>query len=199
MNQGVLGWPGETPGLPAGLIVMWSGTLAAIPAGWALCDGSNGTPNLLGMFIIGVATSGTNPGTTGGSSTGTPSGTNSAPTFTGSAMNTHSHAVGSYATADESSHTHGPGTLTTGNNSNNSQACQDNPALFVASQPHTHDVTGGATGSGSAHSHTVTGTSDATSAGTPAGTVSAPTFSGDAMSVLPPFYALAYIIKVSGG
>ncbi len=37
--------------LPQGLISMWSGKVA--PEGWALCDGSNGTPNLAGRFIVG--------------------------------------------------------------------------------------------------------------------------------------------------
>lgn len=52
--------------VPVGAILMWSGTLATIPSGWALCDGTGGTPNLLAKFIKGVATSATNPGTTGG-------------------------------------------------------------------------------------------------------------------------------------
>lgn len=39
-----------------GMIVMWSGTLATIPAGWHLCDGTNGTPDLRGRFILGVDT-----------------------------------------------------------------------------------------------------------------------------------------------
>lgn len=34
-----------------GIIVMWSGT--TIPSGWALCDGTNGTPDLRGRFILG--------------------------------------------------------------------------------------------------------------------------------------------------
>lgn len=32
---------------------MWSGAIGNIPAGWALCDGTNGTPNLKGKFIVG--------------------------------------------------------------------------------------------------------------------------------------------------
>lgn len=51
-----------------GLIVAWSGTLASIPAGWQLADGTNGTPDLRGWFVRG-APAGANPGTTGGSAT----------------------------------------------------------------------------------------------------------------------------------
>lgn len=38
--------------LPKGLISMWSGN--EIPTGWALCDGTNNTPNLSGRFIVGM-------------------------------------------------------------------------------------------------------------------------------------------------
>lgn len=51
---------------PSGLIAMWHGTIANIPAGWVICDGNNGTPNLLAVFVEGVATAATNPGATGG-------------------------------------------------------------------------------------------------------------------------------------
>jgi hypothetical protein len=33
---------------------MWSGTVATIPAGWLLCNGSSGTPDLRDRFIIGA-------------------------------------------------------------------------------------------------------------------------------------------------
>ncbi len=39
--------------VPKGGIIMWSGSPASIPTGWALCDGTNGTPNLSGRFIVG--------------------------------------------------------------------------------------------------------------------------------------------------
>ena len=32
--------------VPPGVIVMWSGSVATIPSGWILCNGSNGTPDL---------------------------------------------------------------------------------------------------------------------------------------------------------
>jgi hypothetical protein len=37
-----------------GMILMWSGTIATIPSGWYLCNGSNGTPDLRNKFIIGA-------------------------------------------------------------------------------------------------------------------------------------------------
>jgi microcystin-dependent protein len=48
--------------VPAGTIVMWSGN--TIPAGWAECNGSSGTPDLRGRFIVaaGQASSTTVPG-----------------------------------------------------------------------------------------------------------------------------------------
>lgn len=39
--------------VPNGAILMWSGEETNIPDGWALCDGTNGTPDLRGRFIIG--------------------------------------------------------------------------------------------------------------------------------------------------
>lgn len=76
-------------GVPTGAILMWSGTLAQVPTGWALCDGTNGTPDLRDRFVRGAST-GMNPGTIAGSNTHshndhvfTPSGTVSQPTFTG--------------------------------------------------------------------------------------------------------------------
>ncbi len=42
--------------IPSGVIVMWSGATTNIPAGWVLCDGRNGTPNLGDRFIVGATT-----------------------------------------------------------------------------------------------------------------------------------------------
>lgn len=38
--------------VPAGGIIMWSGSVGSIPTGWFLCNGANGTPNLLDRFVI---------------------------------------------------------------------------------------------------------------------------------------------------
>lgn len=38
--------------VPSGLISMWSGSV--VPAGWYLCDGTNGTPDLRNRFIVGA-------------------------------------------------------------------------------------------------------------------------------------------------
>eukprot|EP01043_Picozoa_sp_COSAG02_P060237 COSAG02_NODE_7829_length_2831_cov_1.499268_1_plen_213_part_10 len=37
---------------PRGLIAMWSGALDALPQGWALCDGTAGTPDLRDKFVV---------------------------------------------------------------------------------------------------------------------------------------------------
>ncbi len=40
--------------VPPGSILPWHGNLADMPAGFALCDGSNGTPDLRDRFIVGA-------------------------------------------------------------------------------------------------------------------------------------------------
>lgn len=39
--------------MPIGTILPYVGSLSNIPSGWRLCDGTNGTPNLKGMFLRG--------------------------------------------------------------------------------------------------------------------------------------------------
>lgn len=52
--------------IPAGIITIWSGAIGNIPAGWVLCNGGNGTPDLRGRFVYGAGGALT-PGDTGGS------------------------------------------------------------------------------------------------------------------------------------
>jgi hypothetical protein len=40
--------------LPYGSIIMWYGAVTTIPMGWALCNGSNNTPDLRDRFIVGA-------------------------------------------------------------------------------------------------------------------------------------------------
>lgn len=43
--------------MPRGSIIMWSNNAGgSVPPGWALCDGTNGTPNLTNKFIRSEAT-----------------------------------------------------------------------------------------------------------------------------------------------
>ncbi len=74
-----------------GTIAIFSGTLASIPKDWQLCDGSNGTPDLLDKFVRGHATGTTEAGDTGGESTHV---------LTEVEIASHSHGV------TESTHTH---------------------------------------------------------------------------------------------
>jgi hypothetical protein len=54
--------------MPSGAIIMWSGSVATIPTSFWLCDGSNGTPDLRGRFIVGAGGA-YNPADSGGSAT----------------------------------------------------------------------------------------------------------------------------------
>ena len=70
-------------GFPSGGIIIWSGASGAVPSGWALCDGTKGTPDLRGQFVLGAG--GTySPGDTGGSET---------VTLTASQMPRHYHTL----------------------------------------------------------------------------------------------------------
>jgi hypothetical protein len=81
--------------VPYGLILIWSGSQASIPTGWALCDGSNDTPDLRDLFVIGGGQTYTAPNDTGGANS---------ITFTTSHIPSHYH---DYSTGTQSAyHTH---------------------------------------------------------------------------------------------
>jgi len=48
---------GSVVNVPTGGIIIWSGLATAIPSGYALCNGSNGTPNLQDSFVVGAGNS----------------------------------------------------------------------------------------------------------------------------------------------
>ena len=83
---------GNTSVVLRGMIIMWAGDVNQIPVGWALCDGQNGTPDLRDRFIVGA---GSNYGvkTTGGQAT---------VTLTEAQMPPHRHT----GTAESSQHRH---------------------------------------------------------------------------------------------
>jgi len=52
---GILGTiPAASSTLPTGMILLWSGSIGSIPAGYLLCDGTNSTPDLRNRFIVGA-------------------------------------------------------------------------------------------------------------------------------------------------
>jgi microcystin-dependent protein len=144
---GPAGQPGNDAAIPSGVIVMWSGALANIPAGWALCDGNNGTPNLLDRFIVSVPNAGTNPGATGGANTYS---------LTEAQLPPHSH-TGSGTTSTDGAHTHTlPGYHLSGNGgnipfynwSNNTYAQNTNTTSSEGNHNHSFSFTTSQTGSG---------------------------------------------------
>jgi hypothetical protein len=156
--------------IPTGVICMWSGTLASIPSGWALCDGNNGTPNLLDRFVVGVPTNGTNPGATGGSTSKTTTGHNHA----GSSGSAGSHGH-SGSTSTSGSHGHSP----SGHQIREGETTGSRLAIYSLSADGSHDHSVSISASGS-HNHSV-------SIGTNTDTIA---------DIRPKYYALAFIMKL---
>lgn len=180
--------------VPRGIITMWSGATNAVPSGWALCDGNNGTPNLKDRFIVGAGKS-YGVGNVGGSITQTPSfRTNAAGTgiqVAGTAIteaqmpwHTHSGSVGSDASiqvqdviqsskagewlADDSF-----GSISWSPSPIRKPLKAFSASLSIngtgGSQPHYHGITD------NGHAHTAV---------------------ASAIDVRPPYYALAFIMKL---
>ena len=84
-NLNIFTLPSE-PIVITGMIVMWSGSVTNIPSGWALCDGTNDTPNLKDRFIVGAGGS-YNLGDYGGSAE---------VTLTLAQIPSHNHAADSF-------------------------------------------------------------------------------------------------------
>jgi len=147
--------------IPAGVIVMWSGTIATIPSGWYLCDGNNGTPDLRNKFIIAANAddSGVAKTAVTGSATQT-GGTKDA------IVVSHTH------TATDSGHTHTT-TLDVWRGANPSNT---SPAW------------------GGGDRRDATNVTNTSASGTANITVSTTGSSGTNQN-LPPYYALAYIMK----
>lgn len=156
-------------GVPAGVICMWSGTIATVPSGWALCDGTNGTPDLVDRFVVAAgSTAGGDkydPGDTGGADS---------VTLTLTQVPAHTH---SGTTGGGGAHTHVVGVPFWGGASGSAtmidkrDAADDDPAFSATAsvQPasdHTHTFTTDSKGGGGSHENR------------------------------PPYYALAFIMKL---
>lgn len=175
---------------PVGGIIMWSGPIASIPSGWALCDGTLSTPDLRDRFILGAGHSWRPPGQAAGAFAYTSS-INGAHAHSATIENSGSHAhnisvTGTALTLDQiPPHAHtfraggngsgftvstagGTGTLTTNAaGGNGSAANAHSHSSFADAQGlHSHVATVLTNGD---HTHTV--------------------------DCVPPYYALAFIMK----
>jgi microcystin-dependent protein len=158
--------------VPSGVITLWYGSIASIPSGWYLCNGANGTPDLRDRFVVGAGSSYA-VGATGGVANQTLSIANiPAHTHTG---NTDSGGAHSHTITDPG-HVHSyTGTYNTGQGTYYSGGVAYQTSATTAAA-----TTGITINSGGAHTHSFTTGS---------------TGSGTAFSILPPYYALAYIMK----
>lgn len=172
---------------PVGGIIMWSGAIASIPGGWALCNGSSGTPDLRSRFIVGAGSDYT-VGATGGANE---------VTLTTNHIPGHTHTVSaSGTTASQGSHTHtindpghvhvyGPNEML--QNKIDGGRISSDGVNGLGGLANTNSAATGITiNAAGAHTHTVTvsGTSESTGG-------------GQAHENRPPYYALAYIMKLA--
>lgn len=79
---------------PIGTIKPWDTSTYAIPDGWQLCDGTNGTPDLRDVFIVGAGST-YSVGDTGGGAIAATSGTPSATEVVDNNLDASTVAVGS--------------------------------------------------------------------------------------------------------
>jgi hypothetical protein len=184
--------------VPIGGIILWSGSVASIPAGWQLCDGTNLTPDLRDKFVVGAgSTYAVNA--TGGSAThnhSTPAllvPALSIPSLSFAGLSIPSLSVGGLSIPSLSI----SGSTDQGTNSTNRVAavngCCSN---YFSRDNHSHTVSGstgtGTTGSGSTGTGTTGGGSTSTGQ---TGTATIPANTSGSASSLPPYYALAYIMR----
>jgi microcystin-dependent protein len=146
----------------AGMIMMWSGTIATIPSGWLLCNGSSGTPDLRNRFVIGAFSDDSGTAKT---------------TVTGSATQT-----GGSKDAIVVSHTH------------TATSTVSDPSHFHNVYANGSNTSFGRQGTGSGPADTAAVTTNATTGITVSTSISTEGSSGTNQN-LPPYYALAFIMK----
>ena len=158
-----------TAAFPSGGIIMWSGLISAIPSGWYLCNGSNSTPDLRDKFIIGASADSGGAAKTNITASYTQSG-GSKDTIVVS----HTHTFSGTTGDDSPDHTHLANSV--GLDNVNINWVGTGPADYNTNN---NTQTGGAS---TRHQHSFSGTTASTgSSGTNAN--------------LPPYYALAFIMK----
>lgn len=164
------------------MVVMWAGSSGSVPAGWHLCDGTSGTPDLRDRFIVGAGVTYT-LGQTGGS----------AATNTGSTDPSGSLAIGGHVLtlAEIPSHTHDFMVSDAVGYANSANPPFTIPMWSSSSAPSYHTnipagFSGGAgsqinksAGGGASHTHSLSGT-----------------LAHVHTYTLPPYYALFYIMKL---
>lgn len=171
--------------VPSGGIIAWSGLASAVPAGWLLCDGTNGTPNLHAKFLFGTVLDAENGEVGGNLSVATTEAGSHTHTINNAGAHAHGGGTGGTAItiAQMPSHNHG-GIVGTGQvagtgyydlyDGGNGDSAQTNTGLAGGNQPHNHTI-----GFDGTHSHSMfaNGTHN------------------HSVDVLPPYYRLAYIMR----
>jgi|688.fasta_scaffold63293_6 microcystin-dependent protein len=145
-SQGAGSAPAWANSFPSGGIILWSGSVASIPAGWLLCNGSSGTPDLRDRFVVGAGSTYA-VAATGGSAT---------VTLSTSEIPSHTHTF-SATTSTDGAHAHTyqlPDLISNGERDNNPQfGDTTSTATTSTAGAHNHTVSGttAASGSGGAH------------------------------------------------
>ena len=167
--------PVPTPAIPSGIIVAWSGSANNIPEGWHICDGTEGTPDLQGKFILG-SSSAHAVGTTGGEETHQ---------LTTDETPSHTHKINidksKLTISSSGAHTHSLYSDSGSPVSNNHDIVRGvgNGNAYFSLNPFT--------GTDGTHTHTINGSISGTINNT----------GGDqAHNNMPPYYTLCYIMKL---
>ncbi len=192
--------------VPTGSILLWSGSTSSVPTGWALCNGqtvarSDGTgnittPDLTNKFVVCAGTS-YSVGSTGGAASNTPTITltNQAVTLTEAQVPAHAHTI----TVTDPGHNHtinDPGHAHSYDRSNSGTVVNGSVAAVGAEQGKTNTVTG-TNFTGISINTRVTGiTASNSSFGGSGSHIHNNTAASSAVPTVPPYYALAYIMKL---
>lgn len=139
-----------TTAMPSGGIILWSGSVASIPSGWLLCNGSSGTPDLRDRFVVGAGSTYAVANTGGSVSV----------TLSTSQIPSHTHSF-SATTNTTGAHTHTEQNYSsngTGDGSGPGSSCcggtiENSGVQTLSNGDHSHTVSGttGAAGSGGSH------------------------------------------------